>query len=117
MVVAERIKALRLERGWSQHELAMRMGYADRSAITNIEKGRWDLNQSKIAQFAEVFNVSPRHLMGWDMQPEDAGATAAMVLKNPGLFKLTKDYLSLDAQGRFLLEQLANTLAEQQKKD
>lgn len=117
MIVAERIKALRLEKGWSQHELAMRMGYADRSAITYIEKGKTDLNQSKIAQFAEVFGVSPRHLMGWDIQPEDAGATAAMVLKNPGLFKLAQDYLSLDAHGRFLLEQLGASLTAAQKKD
>ena len=117
MIVAERIKQLRLERGWSQTELARRTGYADKSAISYIENGKWDLTQSRIAQFAEAFDVPPRVLMGWDVQPEEAGATAAMVLKNPGLFKLTKDYLSLDAQGRFLLEQLANTLVEQQKKD
>lgn len=117
MIVAERIKALRLERGWSQHELAMRAGYADKSAISYIESGRTDLNQSKIALFAEVFGVSPRHLMGWDIQPEDAGATAAMVLKNPGAYKLVTDYFSLDAPDRFLVEQLAASLAAKQKKD
>ena len=117
MIVAERIKALRLEKGWTQGELAMRMGYADKSAISYIEKGRTDLNQSRIAQFAEVFGVSPRHLMGWDIEPESAGATAAMVLKDPGAFKLVTDYFSLDAPDRFLLEQLAASLVAKQKKD
>ena len=117
MIVAERIKALRLEKGWSQHELAMRMGYADRSAITYIEKGKRDLSQSKIAQFADVFGVSPSHLMGLDIEPESAGATAAMVLKNPGAYKLVTDYFSLNAPDRFLVEQLAASLAAKQKKD
>jgi transcriptional regulator with XRE-family HTH domain len=117
MIVAERIKQLRLERGWTQTELARRVGYADKSAISYIESGKNDLTQFRIAQFAEAFGVAPRVLMGWDVQPEDAGATAAMVLKNPGLFKLAQDYLSLNAADRLILEQMAASLAAKQKKD
>lgn len=53
------IKALRLERKWSQDELAKRAGYTDRSSIAKIENGLVDLPQSKILLFANIFNVAP----------------------------------------------------------
>lgn len=62
----ENIKALRLERNWTQDELARRAGYTDRSSIAKIEKGQVDLTQSKILTFANVFNVAPGDLMGDD---------------------------------------------------
>ncbi len=64
------IKEYRLQRGWSQDELARRVGYTDRSSITKIENGQVNLTQSKIAKFAEVFDVSPSVLMGWEDEPQ-----------------------------------------------
>ena len=60
------IKALRKANGWSQEDLAKRMGYTDRSMIAKIESGLVDLAESKIMAFAQVFNVKPSVLMGWD---------------------------------------------------
>ena len=62
----ENIKRLRKENGWSQDELAKRTGYTDRSSIAKIESGLVDLSESKIMEFARVFEVKPTVLMGWD---------------------------------------------------
>lgn len=60
------IKKLRKQNGWSQEELAKRAGYTDRSSIAKIEKGQFDLPQSKIILFADIFGVTPGELMGDD---------------------------------------------------
>ena len=58
-----RIKKLRLQRGWSQEELAKKIGYADKTSIAKIEAGKVDLPQSKIIAFSNVFFVTPSYLM------------------------------------------------------
>lgn len=50
--------------GWSQEELARRMGYKSRASIHRIEQGRTDIPQSKIAEFARVLGTSPATLLG-----------------------------------------------------
>ena len=59
------IKKYRLDSGMSQSELAAKVGYADKTMISRIENGLVDLPQSKIEEFAKVFNVEPGVLMGW----------------------------------------------------
>lgn len=58
------IKKLRQQKGWSQEYLAELMGYSGRSMISKIERGEIDLTQSRIKQFADIFNISPDDLMG-----------------------------------------------------
>lgn len=60
------IKRLRLQNGWSQDELARMAGYNDRSSIAKIESGKFDLPQSKILTFANIFKVDAGELMGTD---------------------------------------------------
>ena len=62
----ENIRQLRKLNGWSQDELAQRLGYTDRSSIAKIESGQVDLAESKIMAFARVFGVKPTELMGWE---------------------------------------------------
>lgn len=50
--------------GWSQEELARRMGYKSRASIHRIEQGIIDIPQSKIAEFARVLGTSPAILLG-----------------------------------------------------
>lgn len=67
------IKLLRKQNGWTQEELATRMGYTDRSMIAKIESGKVDLARSKILEFAKVFGITASDLMGDDgiSIPED----------------------------------------------
>lgn len=54
-MIGDKIKELRVARGWTQEELAQKMGYADKTAISKIEKNINDVNQSTIKKFAETF--------------------------------------------------------------
>ena len=68
----ENIKTYRKANGWSQDELAKRMGYTDRSTIAKIESGLVDLAESKIMAFAKVLGVKPSVLMGWSEDDPDS---------------------------------------------
>ena len=64
--VGYNISMLRKQLGWTQEELALKMGYKSKSTINKIELGINDIPQSKIAKFAEVLGTTPADLMGWD---------------------------------------------------
>lgn len=61
-----RIKTRRLELGYSQDELAKRLGYKSRSTINKIELGINDITQSKVLDFAKALDTTVQYLMGWD---------------------------------------------------
>lgn len=71
------IKKLRLEQGLSQEGLAKKVGYTDRSSIAKIEKGEFDLPQSKIFAFADALGVSVPELMGWEEETAQPQIIAA----------------------------------------
>ena len=60
------IKKLRIENGWTQAELAQKVGYADKTMVSRIENGKIDLSQSQILAFANAFGVDPAELFGND---------------------------------------------------
>lgn len=59
----DRIKALRIGLGYSQEQLALKIGYADKTSIAKIEAGKVDLPQSKIIAFAKALNTSTTYLL------------------------------------------------------
>ena len=71
MTIGERIRQRRLELELTQDELAKRMGYTTRTAISNVEKGKEDLTTTRVRKFAEALNVSPSYLMGWEEERHD----------------------------------------------
>lgn len=114
----ENIKARRKAAKMTQEELARLTGYTDRSSIARIEKGEIDLPQSKIKQFAEALGTTPSHLMGWEIDPADAGAIAARALKDPETFQFMKDFMDMDDVDRYALRLAMETLkAKKAKKE
>ena len=114
----ENIKTRRKAAKMTQEELARLTGYTDRSSIARIEKGEIDLPQSKIKQFAEALGTTPSHLMGWEIDPTDAGAIAAKVLKDPEVFQFMKDFMEMDEVDRYALTLAKETLkAKRAKKE
>lgn len=71
LTIYEKIKNRRLELGYSQDELAKRMGYKSRSTINKIESGQVDISRNKIAKFAEALHVTPSYLTGWEDEPQE----------------------------------------------
>ena len=58
------IKDARIRKGYTQDELAKKIGYSSKSMIARIEKGEIDLPQSKIVSFAKALETTPSELMG-----------------------------------------------------
>ena len=52
--IGERINARRKELGMTQEELSKKLGYKNKSTISQIENGVNDIMQSKVASFAAV---------------------------------------------------------------
>lgn len=71
MEIGEKIKKRRLELGWSQRELAYKMGYTNNSTLVKIEKGIVDVSQSRIIQFSQVLGVSIAYLMDWEDEEQE----------------------------------------------
>lgn len=79
-ITAERIKALRLQRGMTQQELGEKIG-VKKAAINKYETGLVvNLKRSTIGLLAEALGVSPGYLMGWtdDMSGEVSPELMAM---------------------------------------
>ena len=60
----DRIRERREALGLSQLDLALRLGYTDRSTIAKIETGINDLNHKKLDAFAKALNTSLAYLLG-----------------------------------------------------
>ncbi|MFB9843983.1 helix-turn-helix domain-containing protein [Mucilaginibacter ginsenosidivorans] len=60
--IGERIRLLRLERGWNQEFLASLLRVSV-PALSKMETGITDLNLSRLDQLAEVFGLSMAGLM------------------------------------------------------
>lgn len=78
--VGENILRIRKRLGWTQEELATKMGYKSKSTINKIEMGINDIPQSKIVRFAEVLGTTPAHLMGWDEEEEESLSPEELML-------------------------------------
>ena len=98
--VGDRILIMRKHLGWTQEELAKKMGYKSKSTINKIEMGINDIPQSKIVIFAKVLGTTPAYLMGW----EDGKETPPPI---------TKESLS---DGEKALLELFNRVPEDQQK-
>lgn len=105
MNIGERIRDKRKEKGWSQRDLAEKIGYSNHSTVGKIETGKVDLPQSKVVQFAEVLGVSVAYLMGWEeMQKKNDVATDIVVR-----LRTDKEFLSLiEGINKLNPEQLAS---------
>lgn len=115
MHIGDRIKARRISLGWSQRDLAERMGYKNHSVVARVEAGKVDLPQSRLTQFSQVLGVSQGQLLGWEQKPEEMGALAAKVLKDPGLTQLVINYEALDEADRATVAALVESLAKKKK--
>lgn len=64
-LIKNRIVVLRAERGWSQNELAQKVGVT-RQSIAAIEKGKYSLSLQLAYQIAEAFNLKLEDVFQYD---------------------------------------------------
>ena len=113
MEIGDRIKQRRMELGWSQRELARKMGYSDNSTLARIENGKVDVYKNKIVQFSEVLGVSIPYLMGWEEEEQKNDIIANAVLKmrtNTSFMSAVESLYKLDDDKLQSVTQMLNTL-------
>lgn len=66
MTTGERIKQLRLKKGWTQEELARRCGYSGKSVICKAEASTAIVSTKKVKKIADALGVSPSSLVDWE---------------------------------------------------
>ncbi|MEQ6355950.1 XRE family transcriptional regulator [Lysinibacillus sp. M3] len=90
MNIGDRIKKARLQRGMTLIEVAEKLGKTE-ATIQRYESGNIkNLKNDTIEELANVFNVSPAHLMGWDTisKPNNIIALSPATVKIPVLGKI-----------------------------
>lgn len=70
-----KIRELRKEKHMSQTDLALSVGYKEKTAIAKIEAGKIDLPQSKLLAFSTVFGVSISYFFDEASDTEDSNVS------------------------------------------
>jgi len=68
--VGKNIRTLRHQHGWSQEDVANRLGISI-PAFSKIETGVTDINLSRLEQIANIFDVNVVHLLALDAEEVD----------------------------------------------
>lgn len=117
MTVGDRMRNRRVELGYSQEEVAIKLGYKSRSSVNKMECSR-NLPIAKVERVAEILQCSPAYLMGWEDKKSDAGshAKARMIMDNQ-FVELFSYWEQLSDKGKEKLMDNASDLCQIYKKD
>ena len=66
MTIADRIKNTRIERGYTQEDIARKLGCSSRSSVSQIEKSGDNVTSNMIRKYAKILHVTEAYLMGWE---------------------------------------------------
>lgn len=100
MTVGNRIKQRRIELGWTQTELAERMGYSGKSSVCAAETSGDNITTTKVRKFAEALGVSFRYLMGWEEEQDIPTAHKEML----------EEYVNRERLSQYSQEQITRAL-------
>ena len=70
MDVGDRIRKRRKELGFTQSELAQRLGLTSKAAISTVENNKEDMTTERIRKYAKALETTPGYLMGWTEDPK-----------------------------------------------
>ena len=84
-----RVKFLRVRKGWTQDQLAEKLGYTSRAMVSKIEKGERGIKASMVPLIADVFDVSVPYL-------EDMELLKAYYRAPPHIQRAIKEMLKND---------------------
>lgn len=93
--IGERIKKLRKARGFTQFDLAEKVGLAE-STISLLEAGKRKPSLQAINKLAEIFNVDPAHFITTDNESEE----------NPRVQMIARDLANLSDNDLDFIEKL-----------
>lgn len=91
--LGEHIRLLRESEGMSQEELAKKSGFAGRSAISAIEKGKNNISIEKLPDLALALHTTPGELMDVLIETEEKPITHGLNAESIAKLKSYADYL------------------------
>lgn len=114
VVVGKNIRSLRHQRGWTQVDLAKKLGASRQSVVGNYEKGWSCPSIPVLRKLAEVFGVSIDVIVIGERAPADH-------ITDKALYECFRKAEQLDFRSRFIIQefvegQLARAQLEQQEK-
>lgn len=108
MKIGEKIRQRREQLGYTQEELALKLGYASRSSVNKVENSE-EVSMKKVKMYAEALNTSVAYLMGWEDDFSIESAETDVALSN--MEKRMKEYaLKLAALPKEKQEQIMNLI-------
>ena len=113
----QKVRQLREQLGMTQEELAIKVGYAGRSAINKIESepGR-EIPQSKMLAFAKALNTSISYLMGWeDEAPEIVAEKVGNAMHLIKHSDLIDKYMALSERDKRTIDIMIDTLTKKEE--
>lgn len=113
-----RIKELRILANMSQEELGKRIG-VQRAAIQKYEKGTVENIPIKtIEKIANIFNVSPTYIVGWNEHGVNPLAAEIKILQGVKRFygndcvDLIESYVNLNTKGKQRVNQILDDMSK-----
>ena len=108
--IGKRIRSLREFNKLSQTELAIKVGYKDKTSIAKIEAGKVDLPQSKIFAFAKNLGTTPSYILGDNEFPDHVEENHSFINDNDKT--ILDKYRQLNDEGKQRLLERADELIE-----
>lgn len=108
--IGKRIRSLREFNKLSQTELAIKVGYKDKTSIAKIEAGKVDLPQSKIFAFAKNLGTTPSYILGDNEFPNHVEENHSFINDNDKT--ILDKYRQLNDEGKQRLLERADELIE-----
>lgn len=108
--IGKRIRSLREFNKLSQTELAIKVGYKDKTSIAKIEAGKVDLPQSKIFAFAKNLGTTPSYILGDNEFPNHVEENHSFINDNDKT--ILDKYRQLNDDGKQRLLERADELIE-----
>jgi transcriptional regulator with XRE-family HTH domain len=104
--VGKNIRTIRHQRGWSQEEVADRLGISI-PAFSKIETGVTDINLSRLEQIANIYEVNVVNLISLDAEAvEPQGSNLSIAQKK--IFDRESEIANLQRKVILLYEELRN---------
>ncbi|WP_240049462.1 helix-turn-helix domain-containing protein [Mucilaginibacter psychrotolerans] len=101
------IRTLRHDRGWSQEDVASRLGISI-PAFSKIETGVTDINLSRLEQIANIFEVSVVNLLSLEYVEEPSTQDVSLNIIQKKLLDRETEITNLQRKVILLYEELLN---------
>ncbi|MDR3697864.1 helix-turn-helix transcriptional regulator [Mucilaginibacter sp.] len=108
--VGKNIRTLRHQRGWSQEDVANRLGISI-PAFSKIETGVTDINLSRLEQIANIYEVNVINLLSLDAESAEPQVSNLSIAQKK-IIDREAEIANLQRKVILLYEELRNRTAE-----